>query len=228
MKSLPYFPFYPGEWLRSTTVLRMDLQEQGAYLKLLCWQWDEGHIDPDDLTLLLGLPQETIDAWFKKKHWRKAFEVGEDGMLRNARLHSDREAALQKVENASAAANARWAKHRASGKPKIKRRNADEELSNAVAHLETEGVALPSDLVASMTAYKDMRRDKRHGVWSKDQWLLNLKPEFTFDEWREAYDTATRSGWKSVHPKKQGSMRREGGKALKSLQEWVNDDDLPY
>lgn len=227
MKSLPYFPFYPGEWMRSTTVLRMDLQEQGAYLRLLAWQWLDGFIDPDDIPLLLGLPEEVVAEWMTRKHWKKAFEKGPDGMLRNARLAADRDAALQKIENASAAANARWQKHREKGGPKVKRRNADDELSNAVAELEQKGVILPSKLVAAMHAYKDARREARRGVWSKDQWLRNIEGSYTFEEWQEAYETAARSGWASVHPKKKGQLKRKGD-ALSSLQEWVENDDLPY
>ena len=223
MKSLPYFPFYPGEWLRSPTVLGMSLDEQGAYLRLLCWQWEDGYIDPEDISLLLGVPQEKVDEWFSKRSWKRAFKKGEDGMLRNARLSVEREQALQKCESASLAAQARWAKHKADGKPKVKRRNADAELSQAIAQLQQEGVMVPASLQLAMEEYKAARKEARKGVWTRDQWLKNLDSEFTFEEWEEAYRVAARAGWGSVHPKKAGQTKRKSNVALSSLQEWVDD-----
>ncbi|WP_291813902.1 DUF1376 domain-containing protein [Limnobacter sp.] len=218
MKQLPYFPFYPGEWLRSPTVMGMSLEEQGAYMRLLCHQWSEGYIDPQDIGMFLGQTEDQVAAWFRKRCWKRAFEVGEDGMLRNARLAEERELALQKVENASAAANARWAKHKKDGKPKVKRRNALDELQAAL-----QEVPVTQELEAAMRAYMDSRREARHPVWSKEQWLKNIGGDHTDAEWAEGYKTAARAGWRSVHPKKAGTQQRTTNTALKSLQEWMDD-----
>ncbi|MGA0397208.1 MAG: hypothetical protein ACO3O3_08605 [Ilumatobacteraceae bacterium] len=228
MKKLPYFPFYPGEWLRSPTVLGMTLEEQGAYLRLLCWQWEDGHIDPEDISLFLGMEQEAVDQWFSKRHWKRAFVKCEDGMLRNERMRLEREQAMMKCESAAAAAHARWAKHKADGKPKVTRRNASAELQAALQKLADDGVAVPSGLAAAMDSYREARRESRKPVWSKEQWLKNLGGEYSFEEWQEAYEVAARAGWASVHPKKKNEPQRKQGKALKSLQEWVEHDDLPY
>jgi len=229
MKSLPYFPFYPGEWLRSPTVLGMSLFEQGAYLRLLCVQWEDGAIDPEDVPLILGIDPEQAIEMLSRRPWKRAFVVGEDGLMRNPRLSTDRETAQQKVDCASAAASARWAKHRKKGRPKIERKNSDEELNAAIAELGAQGIKLPESLQAALHDYKETRREKKKPVWSRDQWLKNLAPEYTFDEWEEAYHTAIRSGWASVHPKKSRLKQpSKGNKALETMQEWVNNDDLPY
>lgn len=227
MKSLPYFPFYPGEWLRSPTVLGMSLLEQGAYLRLLCVQWEDGFVDPEDVPLILGLDDSVVVEMLSRRPWKRAFEVGEDGMLRNPRLAIDRETAQQKVEGAQAAAKARWDKHRQKGSPKVKRKDAVAELDSAVAQLRSEGVELPDSLLRVMVEYRESRRENKHRVWSRDQWLRNLDASHTFEEWEEAYRVAARSGWASVHPKK-APMKKGGNKALDTVKEWINGEDLPY
>ena len=163
MKKLPYFPFYPGEWLRSPTVLGMSLEEQGAYLRLLCCQWEDGYIDPEDLSLLVGVSQDTIDGWFSRRAWRRAFETGEDGMLRNERLDLERQQAIQKTESAAAAAHARWRKHREEPKAQKVRRNAESELQAALDEL---GPNVDPALATAMQQYMEARRDSRRPMWS--------------------------------------------------------------
>lgn len=229
MKKLPYFPFYPGEWLRSPTVMGMPLDEQGAYLRLLCWQWEDGYVNPEDIFLLLGCEQEVVDKWFAKRAWKRAFVVGDDGMLRNPRLAIEREAALNKCESASAAAHARWRKHREKGSPKQKRRNAETEMYNAIAKLDQDGAPLSSSLIEAMTAYMQLRRSKTGwSMWSTETWLKNLEGEFSDAELADAFKEATRCEWKSVHPKRAGSHKRKSHQALDTLKEWISDDDLPY
>lgn len=227
MKKLPYFPFYPGEWLRSPTVLGMSLEEQGAYLRLLCVQWEDGYIDPEDLSLLLGVPTDTIEEWFRKRSWKRAFRRNSDGMLVNDRLDLERQQALQKTEMAAAAAHARWRKHREGGKPAKPKRNAETELTAALKQMEAQGAPVMPRLEAAMRAYMEARREGRHRVWSCEQWLRNLDPKFTESELADAYMTAAKAGWASVHPKKAGAQTK-GNTALKSLQQWVEHDDLPY
>lgn len=227
MKSLPYFPFYPGEWLRSPTVLGMSLQEQGAYLRLLCVQWEDGYVDPEDVALVLGLDDSAVIEMLSRRPWKRAFPRCEDGMLRNPRLAVDRETAQQKVEGAQAAAKARWDKHRAKGSPKVRRKDGDAELQAAVMQLQQEGTVLPDSLLRVMTEYKESRKEGRKPVWSRDQWLRNLDGAYTFDEWEEAYRVASRSGWASVHPKKK-PVQKLKPTALDTVKEWIDGEDLPY
>ena len=55
MKS-PAFQFYPGDYLSSQRVSLMTLEEEGAYIRLLCYCWKHGHIpsDPIQLAHLIG------------------------------------------------------------------------------------------------------------------------------------------------------------------------------
>lgn len=46
MPSPHWFPFYHGDWIRSVSHLPLDVQ--GAYIRLLCHQWEHGGIRIDD------------------------------------------------------------------------------------------------------------------------------------------------------------------------------------
>lgn len=46
-KSNPAFQFYPGDWLKSQRVALMSLEEEGAYIRLLCYCWTHGSIPSD-------------------------------------------------------------------------------------------------------------------------------------------------------------------------------------
>ena len=50
MKS-PAFQFYPADYLADAKVQLMTLEEEGAYIRLLCYCWREGHLPNDDVAL---------------------------------------------------------------------------------------------------------------------------------------------------------------------------------
>lgn len=54
---LSWFPFYVDEWETDENIRMMDFAEQGALLRLLCWQWREGSIPADEARIQRGLSQ---------------------------------------------------------------------------------------------------------------------------------------------------------------------------
>ena len=83
MKTPPSFQFYPDDFMAG--VADMTQAEVGAYILLLCQQWNRGSIpvQPERQQLLAkGLVSEHVLA---------KFQVGPDGTLRNARLESTRQ-----------------------------------------------------------------------------------------------------------------------------------------
>jgi uncharacterized protein YdaU (DUF1376 family) len=58
------FHFYPGEWLESQGVSMLTLEEEGAYLRLLCYCWQHGSIpaDPEKIARLIGKGSSTTLA----------------------------------------------------------------------------------------------------------------------------------------------------------------------
>ena len=60
----PAFQFYPKDYLTSEHVARMSLDEQGAYVRLLCHAWLEGSIPSNkkDIARMLGVSAQKLTA----------------------------------------------------------------------------------------------------------------------------------------------------------------------
>jgi uncharacterized protein YdaU (DUF1376 family) len=100
-KNLPYFKFYPTDFLLG--IAYMTNAEIGAYIKLLCYQWNKGYL-PNDMTILEklsgGMTDNVLDKFIKTdKGWI------------NERLEKERMAYLDKCEKNSKSINCRWSKH---------------------------------------------------------------------------------------------------------------------
>lgn len=100
MKGAPWFPFYPADFLGGT--FAMDAAEVGAYVRLLCLQWQGGGL-PNDPVKLAALSGHAFAYATASK-----FRVCEDGLLRNDRLEECRKKAGEKSQAASTAAHKRW------------------------------------------------------------------------------------------------------------------------
>ncbi len=89
MKS-PAFQFYATDWLGSQRVQMLTLEEEGAYIRLLCSCWQHGSIpsDPDLAARIIGKGGSTtlarvVQAMFQPGH--------EEGRLIHDRLEAERE-----------------------------------------------------------------------------------------------------------------------------------------
>lgn len=81
----PAFQFYPSDFLASTS--EMTAEEVGVHIRLLSHQWIKGGLPNDDARLLAmaGQCQASSLAYAKSR-----FGICEDGLLRHARLESER------------------------------------------------------------------------------------------------------------------------------------------
>lgn len=81
----PAFQFYADDFVAGTA--DMTAEEVGVYMRLLCYQWSKGGLPADDarLAIIAGQCQTDAVATAKAK-----FTLGEDGLLRNARLEVER------------------------------------------------------------------------------------------------------------------------------------------
>ena len=99
MSKAPAFQFYPMDWLTDAHVMAMTLEEQGAYVRLLCHQWLEGKLS-SDLSLLAkfcGVSLRKMKAMWP--NLGPCFEDAGDGFIANSRLtraRLDRESWLEK------------------------------------------------------------------------------------------------------------------------------------
>lgn len=97
MGCLPYFKFYPADWLSDRKVRRLSPEARSLYWDLLCVAWQEG-----------GIPADAQELALDAKHWgysRRSFakvwaEIeqfwvhGADGLLVNVRQEDERTKAL--------------------------------------------------------------------------------------------------------------------------------------
>ena len=77
MSKNPSFQFYPGDWLSSQRVSLLTLEEEGAYVRLLCYCWQHGSIPSDSVQLarLIGKGAtvelaETVALMFQPKRMK--------------------------------------------------------------------------------------------------------------------------------------------------------------
>ena len=86
MPKSPAFQFYPKDWLGSTKVDLMTLEEQGGYLRLLCHAWNNEGCDlPDDDDKLSKLSR-LHEGWFNGS----SEIIKECFLLKKGRLVSER------------------------------------------------------------------------------------------------------------------------------------------
>jgi uncharacterized protein YdaU (DUF1376 family) len=86
---LPYFKFFPRDYLASPSVMQMTLEEQGCYIRMLSIQWVDGAITRRCLRGLLGMNDEQVEEMLKGP-LGEVFEI-QDGALINPRLQRERE-----------------------------------------------------------------------------------------------------------------------------------------
>ena len=65
-KSFPSFSFYPNDWLGSQAVARMTPAQEGAYIRLLCYCWNDPDCSlPDDDDTLATLSRLGNEGWLE-------------------------------------------------------------------------------------------------------------------------------------------------------------------
>lgn len=231
----------------------MSLEEQGCYLRMLCIQWEHGHVERRHLRGLLAKSEYEIDQLLKGTIG-ECFEETDEGHLVNPRLRDERQGAADLIEKRRQAGRARArkanqgptsasAQHSSAiadaeaeaeaeyrrAKRGGKRRNAADELRFAVTDWERLNGPMPSALLQALEEYLATRKDMRAPLWTREMWMKNLAGGFTPGELAEAFNLASRSGWKSVHPKKKGASAptpgQINGNAFKQLMEDTREQE---
>lgn len=89
MAKMPYFPFYPSDWLSSPRNSVLSLSQQGAYMRLLSYCWVSGDCSlPDDmekLKLLSGLHTDELSDVYQLFIAHPSLS----GRITNKRLHDE-------------------------------------------------------------------------------------------------------------------------------------------
>ncbi len=89
MNKSPAFQFYPKDFIMDDKVAVMNLEQIGAYIKLLCYCWNNNGLptDEEELKEMCGNPENWEKIW--KKVGRCFYE--NNGKLYNKRLDKERE-----------------------------------------------------------------------------------------------------------------------------------------
>jgi len=107
----PSFDFFPDDFIAGT--YHLPAEAVGIYVRLLCYQWNNGSIpsDENELARVAG-----VDADAMRTHMRTVmlkFIPDECGGLKNSRLEREREHKLSVIEKSKSAADSRWTKEKA-------------------------------------------------------------------------------------------------------------------
>lgn len=116
----PAFPLYADDFIGGT--VDMAPEEVGAYIRLLCYQWNRGSI-PVDHAVQVRLAGGCVSAAVLAK-----FSVGEDGNLRNERLEAVR-AQKEKFHNDQSLKGRLSAEKRKNDQPRFNRGSTGESTA---------------------------------------------------------------------------------------------------
>ncbi len=173
-RKAPAFQFYAGDWLADTFVQALSFEEQGAYLRLLCHQWEAGSIptDPERVGRLLG---GRLDLWPvlepkfpggknpKLEGIRKECEAYHAGQRRKGALGNARKAEiralLEGVPAGSPAGSLRGAPkdRQGRGAPKARSSSSSSSCSSSVSPEKQRGTPpepLRADVAEIMVAWE--------------------------------------------------------------------------
>ncbi len=93
-----WMKFYPADWLASVSASGLSLEEQGAYLRLLCTAWEHGSIpaDPKRLAAIVGVSRQEFDGLWEALR-QKWVECADDA----GRLTNRKQEAVRKEQHAA-------------------------------------------------------------------------------------------------------------------------------
>jgi uncharacterized protein YdaU (DUF1376 family) len=133
----PFFKFFPTDFIASTVA--MSAEEVGAFIRLLCYQWENGTI-PDDAEKLARISGCSGNAIASVLH---KFCIRSASGLQSARMEEERASMIEHAEKKRANAFKRWA---GEGKtaPKDAKPMQNECSRNAIASgLHMQNACLP-------------------------------------------------------------------------------------
>ena len=106
----PAFQFYPADWLSSQRVQMMTLEEEGAYIRLLCYCWNHGSIpsDPELIARLVGKScsievATSVQRMFNARSTDVESSFNEDSTMVHDRLEREKQKQSLRRDQASEA-----------------------------------------------------------------------------------------------------------------------------
>lgn len=211
MTKTPSFQFYPSDWLSSQRVQLMSLEEEGAYVRLLCYCWNHGRI-PDDmerLSRIIGKGASTTLATTVSTMFQP--DGNNDGWLIHERLEQEREK-QRRWKQKSSEGGRKSAEKRA--KSKSGSTNGARVVANCLPNGSNQKATLQSS--SSTTSPEKAREVSEEGL--------------RFAEWFHSFlpnDRKLEAGWKANWAKvydQMISIDKRTMKEIKAVCTWALND----
>ena len=173
----PSFDFFPDDFIAGT--YHLPAEAVGIYVRLLCYQWNNGSIpsDENELARVAG-----VDADAMRTHMRTVmlkFAPDACGGLKNARLERERGHKLSVIEKSKSAADSRWTKEKARKAAEAARLSGCG--GNADAHADALQTHMPPTSNVLLPASINYRNIDTLPEWLKKDWLRWLDFRFAKD-----------------------------------------------
>lgn len=128
-KKPPSFDFFVDDFIAGT--YHLPAEAVGIYVRLLCFQWNNGSIpgDHEQLSRIAGVDTSVIRTYIRIVY--EKFEKLEDGSLQNERMERERSHRLAVIEKSKAAIESRWSKQK-TGKTASQTRHSDTDVHTDV------------------------------------------------------------------------------------------------
>lgn len=181
----PAFQFYPADYLSSQKVETMSLEHQGAYVRLLCYDWLNDGI-PDDQAALAKLSR-LGESWDKGGYTlvKACFNqhVTKPGFLTNPRLQAEREKQAswrdKSSEGGKKAAITRWGKGKRNkdkgGYKMVKECLPPNDNSSSSSSSSNSIMGIPTieevKLQAAKIGLPDIEAEKFFNYYSDRDWM---------------------------------------------------------
>lgn len=195
---LPYFKFFPADFLLDERQEAMSAEQAGAYIRLLCRAWTQNPpcTIPDDDKTLARMAGVDDAAWARiKPGVLICFHQGGDGRLVQTRLRHEFECLQAKSGQARAAVEKRWGYVRNTSAsapviPSEQNRAEQRQIKTEKPAVSGAKPPLPADGAIVIP----------EGCWGSPRWGIVFNPvtrQFVWTTPQEAYD---RSSWAAAYP----------------------------
>ncbi|MCK5607572.1 DUF1376 domain-containing protein [Candidatus Pacearchaeota archaeon] len=227
----PAFQFYPKDYLSDINVQLMTLEERGAYLQLMCHEWEEKGLptDDDDLSILSGLG----DKWFEKSgdKIKKCFTIKKDKLI-HPRLEKERK--KQKTRrDVMAAASKKGVAARQRKRKEVKGREildvpqgTPQDIPQDIPQGDgkvTSSTSSPSSSSSASTKEEDIKPSVPSDEGTTQKKELSKDIKLFFDAWNEVAKQSNLTSALELTPDRRGKIKtRLGERPLDGWKEIFN------
>ncbi len=208
MSKIPYFPFYPDDYLSSPKVLKMSDAQQGIYVRLLClsWKYPNCKLPSDQESLMRLCPRS---RWKNIKYVVQECFMIDGDLTYNLRLMHEHSKALAKSEKMKKSANYRWNKEKQDADAMQRQCKGNNNQNQNQNHIKNKDIGTKTEkrfvppLVDEVTKYCIERGNKIDPQkfldhYQSNGWKVGKAP---MKDWKAAIRTWERNSFEAPERK---------------------------